>query len=88
MYPDLLVGLGEPDDAAVWRLDDKQALVITVDFFTPIVEFLDPISHTPETGFLFFWRRIIIGCGVHNTDILNMTRLLVDYATWRFCNTR
>ena len=34
----MLVGLGEPDDAAVWRLDDHQALVVTVDFFTPVVD--------------------------------------------------
>src|SRR5512138_3998876 len=37
-YPDLLVGLGSPDDAAVWRLDDSRALVVTTDFFTPIVD--------------------------------------------------
>jgi selenide, water dikinase len=37
-YPDLLVGLGEADDAAVWRLDDHKALVITTDFFTPVVD--------------------------------------------------
>jgi selenide,water dikinase len=37
-YPDLLVGLGEPDDAAVWRLDDEHALVVTTDFFTPVVD--------------------------------------------------
>lgn len=37
-YPDLLVGLTEPDDAAVWRLSDEQALVITTDFFTPVVD--------------------------------------------------
>ncbi len=37
-YPDLLVGLGEPDDAAVWRLDDARALVVTTDFFTPVVD--------------------------------------------------
>jgi selenide,water dikinase len=37
-YPDLLVGLGEPDDAAVWRLDDERALVLTTDFFTPVVD--------------------------------------------------
>ena len=36
--PDLLVGLGSPDDAAVWRLDDERALVITTDFFTPVVD--------------------------------------------------
>ena len=37
-YPDLLVGLGEPDDAAVWRLEDGRALVATTDFFTPVVD--------------------------------------------------
>lgn len=37
-YPDLLVGLGAPDDAAVWRLDEKRALVVTTDFFTPVVD--------------------------------------------------
>jgi selenide,water dikinase len=37
-YPDLLVGLGDPDDAAVWRLDNEHALVVTTDFFTPVVD--------------------------------------------------
>jgi selenide,water dikinase len=37
-YPDLLVGLDSPDDAAVWRLDDSRALVVTTDFFTPVVD--------------------------------------------------
>ena len=37
-YPDLLVGIGSPDDAAVYRLDDERALIITTDFFTPIVD--------------------------------------------------
>ena len=37
-FPDLLVGLGDPDDAAVWRLDDNRALVVTTDFFTPVVD--------------------------------------------------
>lgn len=37
-YPDLLVGLAAPDDAAVWRLDDHRALVVTTDFFTPVVD--------------------------------------------------
>lgn len=37
-YPDLLVGLSSPDDAAVWRLDDKRSLVVTIDFFTPVVD--------------------------------------------------
>lgn len=37
-YPDLLVGLESPDDAAVWKLDEKRGLVLTTDFFTPIVD--------------------------------------------------
>lgn len=37
-YPDLLVGLDTPDDAAVWRLSDEQAIVVTTDFFTPVVD--------------------------------------------------
>jgi selenide, water dikinase len=37
-FPDLLVGLREPDDAAVWRLDEGRALVVTTDFFTPVVD--------------------------------------------------
>ena len=37
-YPDLLVGLREPDDAAVWRLDEDRAIVVTTDFFTPVVD--------------------------------------------------
>lgn len=39
----MLVGLGEPDDAAVWRLDDERALVVTTDFFTPVVD--DPYDY-------------------------------------------
>ena len=35
---DLLVGLGTSDDAAVYRLRPDLALVVTTDFFTPIVD--------------------------------------------------
>ncbi len=42
-YPDLLVGLDSPDDAAVWRLDENRALVLTTDFFTPVVD--DPYDY-------------------------------------------
>jgi selenide,water dikinase len=35
---DLLVGLDPADDAAVYRLDDERALVVTVDFFPPLVD--------------------------------------------------
>jgi selenide,water dikinase len=37
-HPDLLVGLGAADDAAVWRLGPELAIVETVDFFPPIVD--------------------------------------------------
>ncbi len=36
--PDLLVGLDTSDDAAVYRLRDDLAVVVTTDFFTPIVD--------------------------------------------------
>ena len=32
------MGLGEADDAAVLRLDEGRALVVTTDFFTPVVD--------------------------------------------------
>lgn len=32
------MGLREPDDAAVWRLDEDRAIVVTTDFFTPVVD--------------------------------------------------
>ena len=38
----LLVGTETADDAAVYRLNDSQALVATTDFFTPIVD--DPFD--------------------------------------------
>lgn len=40
--PDLLVGTETADDAAVYRLNDRQAIVATTDFFTPIVD--DPFD--------------------------------------------
>lgn len=36
--PRLLVGNAERDDAAVWDLNDGQALISTTDFFMPIVD--------------------------------------------------
>ncbi len=40
--PALLVGLDEPDDAAVYRVAPDLAIVQTVDFFTPVVD--DPAA--------------------------------------------
>jgi selenide,water dikinase len=37
-HPDLLVGALTGDDAAVWRLSDERALVVTADFITPVVD--------------------------------------------------
>jgi selenide,water dikinase len=40
--PELLVGIETSDDAAVYKLNDHQALVATTDFFMPIVD--DPFE--------------------------------------------
>jgi selenide,water dikinase len=37
-FRDLMVGTETSDDAAVYRLNERQALVATTDFFTPIVD--------------------------------------------------
>jgi len=37
-FPDLLVGAETSDDAAVWKLNDEQAIVATTDFFMPVVD--------------------------------------------------
>jgi selenide,water dikinase len=41
-FPDLLVGNESADDAAVYRINDDQAIVATTDFFMPIVD--DPFD--------------------------------------------
>ncbi len=40
--PELMVGIETADDAAVYRLNDSQALIATTDFFMPIVD--DPFE--------------------------------------------
>ncbi|WP_396595545.1 selenide, water dikinase SelD [Brevundimonas sp. R86498] len=42
VFADLMVGNETADDAAVWRLNDGQALVATTDFFMPVVD--DPFD--------------------------------------------
>ncbi len=37
-YPDLLAGLAAADDAAVYRLNDSQAIIATTYFFPPVVD--------------------------------------------------
>jgi selenide,water dikinase len=41
-FAGLMVGTETSDDAAVWRLNDRQALVATTDFFMPVVD--DPFD--------------------------------------------
>jgi selenide,water dikinase len=41
-FSNLMVGTDTSDDAAVWRLNDTQALVATTDFFMPVVD--DPFD--------------------------------------------
>ena len=36
--PNLIVGMEKPDDAGVYRISDDLALILTLDFFTPIVD--------------------------------------------------
>src|ERR1700710_13153 len=42
VFSNLLVGSETADDAAVYRLNDEQAIVATTDFFMPIVD--DPFD--------------------------------------------
>jgi selenide,water dikinase len=37
-HPNLIVGLDAADDAAVYKLNDDQAIINTLDFFTPVVD--------------------------------------------------
>lgn len=42
-YPNLLLGMDGLDDAAVYRVSDDLAVVLTVDFFAPVVD--DPYTY-------------------------------------------
>lgn len=42
VFPNLLVGVENSDDAAVYQINDEQAIVATTDFFMPIVD--DPFD--------------------------------------------
>ena len=37
-HPEIIRGLENPDDAAVCRLNDRMAVVLTADFFPPVVD--------------------------------------------------
>lgn len=40
--PNLLIGTETSDDAAVYKIDDDKAIILTMDFFTPVVD--DPYT--------------------------------------------
>jgi selenide,water dikinase len=42
-YPQLMVGLEQSDDAAIYRISDDLALIQTLDFFPPVVD--DPYTY-------------------------------------------
>jgi len=42
-FPNLLVGLEISDDAAVYKISDEDAIIQTLDFFTPVVD--DPYEY-------------------------------------------
>jgi selenide,water dikinase len=58
------VGFDTGDDAAVWRLDDDAALVVTADFITPVVD--DPVA----------WGRIAAANSVSDVYAMGGTPLL------------
>jgi len=69
--PDLLVGFDTADDAAVYRLRDDLALVVTTDFFTPIVD--DP----------FDWGRIAATNALSDVYAMGATPLLaLNLVAW------
>src|SRR6185503_18922501 len=69
--PDLLVGLDTSDDAAVYRLRDDLAIVVTTDFFTPIVD--DP----------FDWGRIAATNALSDVYAMGGTPLLaLNLVAW------
>jgi len=42
-FPNLLVGMDVLDDAAVWKVSKDLAIILTLDFFTPVVD--DPYQY-------------------------------------------
>ena len=69
--PDLLVGYDTADDAAVYRLRDDLALVLTTDFFTPIVD--DPYD----------WGRIAAANALSDVYAMGGTPLLaLNLVAW------
>ena len=82
---DLLVGIETADDAAVYRIDDRQAIVATTDFFMPIVD--DPfdfgaiaatnaISDVYAMGGTPLFALAIVGMPVNTLPLATIRRIL------------
>ena len=85
VYPNLLVGSESSDDAAVYRINDQQAIVATTDFFLPIVD--DPydfgriaatnaISDVYAMGATPFMALALVGMPVGKLPIEAMQQIL------------
>ena len=84
--PQLLVGIDTSDDAAVYLLNDQQALIATTDFFMPVVD--DPfdfgriaatnaISDVYAMGGTPIFALALVGMPINvlSTDTIGHTRL-------------
>ncbi|MCP5268844.1 MAG: selenide, water dikinase SelD [Zoogloeaceae bacterium] len=85
MPPQLLVGIETSDDAAVWQLNETQAIVATTDFFMPVVD--DPfhfgqiaatnaISDIYAMGGTPLFALAIVGMPVSKLDTDTIRRIL------------
>jgi selenide,water dikinase len=85
MPPQLLVGIETSDDAAVWQLNDSQAIIATTDFFMPMVD--DPyhfgqiaatnaISDIYAMGGTPLFALAIVGMPVAKLDTNTIKRIL------------
>jgi selenide,water dikinase len=83
--PQLMVGIETSDDAAVYRLNDSQALVSTTDFFMPIVDdawdfgriaATNAISDIYAMGARPIFALAIVGMPVDKLDAATIGRIL------------
>ncbi len=73
-HPDLLVGIDNHDDSAVYKLSDEIAMVQSLDFFTPIVD--DPYTFGQITAANAF--SDIYAMGARPITALNIVGFPVD----------
>jgi selenide, water dikinase len=90
MHPDLLVGTESSDDAAVYRINDTQAIVATTDFFMPIVDdafdfgriaATNAISDVYAMGARPFLALAIVGMPIDKLPVETIQKILAGGAT-------